>query len=213
MEAYELCNTYVIHVTLEYISQHDLWKPQDPSSAKRGQDQRRNGQHRNTSYGLRGESRPLKCPQSQRSSSTHFTGLSRGLGFRHFTGLSISLLALSHAFSLSLSLSLSHTHTHTHTLSLFVSFSLFLSLSRSLYCFFFVFVSLSLSLSHTLSLSLSLSLSLTLSLFLSLTLHCTYVLSTLESRGGGLGSRSKKMYRERLGDGVEYHLMSPTPRR
>ena len=31
--------------------------------------------------------------------------------------------------------------------------------------------------------------------------------------GGGLGSRSKKMYGERLGDGVEYHLMSPTPRR
>jgi len=32
-------------------------------------------------------------------------------------------------------------------------------------------------------------------------------------RGGGLGSRPKKMYWERLGDGVEYHLMSPTPRR
>ena len=31
-------------------------------------------------------------------------------------------------------------------------------------------------------------------------------------RGGGLGSRPKKMYGERLGDGVEYHLMSPTPR-
>ena len=30
-------------------------------------------------------------------------------------------------------------------------------------------------------------------------------------RGGGLGSRPKKMYGERLGDGVEYHLMSPTP--
>jgi len=26
-----------------------------------------------------------------------------------------------------------------------------------------------------------------------------------------LGSRLKKMYGERLGDGVEYHLMSPTP--
>jgi len=33
------------------------------------------------------------------------------------------------------------------------------------------------------------------------------------SRGGGLGSRPKKMYGERLGDGVEYHLMRPTPRR
>jgi len=33
------------------------------------------------------------------------------------------------------------------------------------------------------------------------------------SRGGGLGSRPKKMYWERLGDGVEYHLMKPTPRR
>jgi len=34
-----------------------------------------------------------------------------------------------------------------------------------------------------------------------------------ELRGGGLGSRPKKMYGERLDDGVEYHLMSPTPRR
>jgi len=33
------------------------------------------------------------------------------------------------------------------------------------------------------------------------------------ARGGGLGSRPKKMYGKRLGDGVEYHLMSPTPRR
>ena len=32
-------------------------------------------------------------------------------------------------------------------------------------------------------------------------------------RGGGLGSRPKKLYGERLGDGVECHLMSPTPRR
>ena len=32
-------------------------------------------------------------------------------------------------------------------------------------------------------------------------------------RGGGLGSRPKKTYGESLGDGVEYHLMSPTPRR
>jgi len=32
-------------------------------------------------------------------------------------------------------------------------------------------------------------------------------------RGEGLGSRPKKMYGERLGDGVEYHLMKPTPRR
>jgi len=35
----------------------------------------------------------------------------------------------------------------------------------------------------------------------------------LVKRGGGLGSRPKKMYGERLGDGVEYHLMKPTPRR
>jgi len=33
------------------------------------------------------------------------------------------------------------------------------------------------------------------------------------SRGGGLGSRPRKMYGERLGDGVDYHLMRPTPRR
>ena len=32
------------------------------------------------------------------------------------------------------------------------------------------------------------------------------------TRGGGLGSRLQKMYGERLGDGVEYHLMKPTPR-
>jgi len=32
-------------------------------------------------------------------------------------------------------------------------------------------------------------------------------------RGGGLGSRPKKMYGERLGDGVEYHSLKPTPRR
>ena len=42
------------------------------------------------------------------------------------------------------------------------------------------------------------------------TIGCTQELST---RGGGLGLRPKKMYGERLGDGVEYHLMSPTPRR
>jgi len=36
---------------------------------------------------------------------------------------------------------------------------------------------------------------------------------TISQRGGGLGSRPKKMYGEYLGDGVEYHLMSPTPRR
>ena len=35
----------------------------------------------------------------------------------------------------------------------------------------------------------------------------------VRQRGGGLGSRPKKMYGERLGDGVEYHLMKPTPRR
>ena len=50
-------------------------------------------------------------------------------------------------------------------------------------------------------------------------LHFVFVLALLDGcvivwrRGGGLGSRPKKMYGERLGDGVEYHLMSPTPRR
>ena len=39
------------------------------------------------------------------------------------------------------------------------------------------------------------------------------VARSLLMRGGGLGSRPKKMYGERLGDGVEYHLKSPTPRR
>ena len=35
---------------------------------------------------------------------------------------------------------------------------------------------------------------------------------SFEVRGAELGSRPKKMYGERLGDGVEYHLMSTTPR-
>ena len=38
------------------------------------------------------------------------------------------------------------------------------------------------------------------------------LITCLYTRGGGLGSRPKKMYGERLRDGVEYHLMSPTPR-
>ena len=47
-----------------------------------------------------------------------------------------------------------------------------------------------------------------------LTFECAKFLKIqLLMRGGGLGSRPKKMYGERLGDGVEYHLMSPTPRR
>jgi len=44
-------------------------------------------------------------------------------------------------------------------------------------------------------------------------IHDAPVHLILIKRGGGLGSRPKKMYGERLGDGVEYHLMSPTPRR
>jgi len=43
--------------------------------------------------------------------------------------------------------------------------------------------------------------------------QCCNAPSTSWTRGGGLGSRPKKMYGERLGDGVGYHLMSPTPRR
>ena len=39
------------------------------------------------------------------------------------------------------------------------------------------------------------------------------VFDAIVLRGGGLGSRPKKMYGKRSGDGVEYHLMSPTPRR
>ena len=45
------------------------------------------------------------------------------------------------------------------------------------------------------------------------TLSSQLWLLQVEQRGGGLGSRPKKMYGERLGDGIEYHLMSPTPRR
>jgi len=43
--------------------------------------------------------------------------------------------------------------------------------------------------------------------------NTTHEIMHLILRGGGLGSRPKKMYGERLGDGVEYHLMKPTPRR
>ena len=39
-----------------------------------------------------------------------------------------------------------------------------------------------------------------------------YRANTSRAIGGGLGSRPKKMYVERLGDGVEYHLMRTTPR-
>ena len=42
---------------------------------------------------------------------------------------------------------------------------------------------------------------------------CVWCVCSVSVRGGGLGSRPKKMYGERLGDGVEYHLMKPTPRR
>jgi len=49
-------------------------------------------------------------------------------------------------------------------------------------------------------------------IYICMCLH-THILSATDMRrGGGLGSRPKKMYGERLGDGVEYHLMSPTPR-
>jgi len=46
---------------------------------------------------------------------------------------------------------------------------------------------------------------------------CIYIRMNLAEangvwRGGGLESRPTKIYGERLGDGVEYHLMSPTPR-
>ena len=77
--------------------------------------------------------------------------------------------------------------------------------------------SLSLPLWNMVSLYLSVSLSLCLSV--SLSLCVSYPNATPHEparppqRGGGLGSRPKKMYGERLGDGVEYHLMKPTPRR
>ena len=40
-----------------------------------------------------------------------------------------------------------------------------------------------------------------------------YLTLPASRRSGGLGSRPKTMYGERLGDGVEYHSMKPTPRR
>ena len=49
-------------------------------------------------------------------------------------------------------------------------------------------------------------------IYICMCLHPHILSATDMRRGGGLGSRPKKMYGERLGDGVEYHLMSPTPR-
>jgi len=46
-----------------------------------------------------------------------------------------------------------------------------------------------------------------------LVLRCGLDSWYVKPRGGGLGSRPKKMYGKRLEDGVENHLMSPTPRR
>ena len=43
--------------------------------------------------------------------------------------------------------------------------------------------------------------------------HVSLYLITAPLSIGEVGSRPKKMYGQRLGDGVEYHLMSPTPRR
>jgi len=51
-----------------------------------------------------------------------------------------------------------------------------------------------------------------MSLFRSTYLICSFLFTHIQ-RGGGLGSRPQKIFGESLGDGVEYHLMSPTPRR
>ena len=67
--------------------------------------------------------------------------------------------------------------------------------------------------SESLSLSLSLSRSVSLPVFsFGILPECQWSGSLSLERWGGLGSRPKKMYVERLGDGVEYHLMRPTPR-
>ena len=42
-------------------------------------------------------------------------------------------------------------------------------------------------------------------------IYRTYIYVCVERRGGGLGSRPKKMYGEYLGDGVEYHLIALRP--
>jgi len=49
-------------------------------------------------------------------------------------------------------------------------------------------------------------------MYLIFAVFCSVLQRRSTLRGGGLGSRPKKLYGERLGDGVEYHLMSPTPR-
>ena len=66
----------------------------------------------------------------------------------------------------------------------------------------------------TLQMRVHISLSLLHVRYLALLKKCVCVCVSVPTwRGGVLGSRPKKMYGERLGDGVEYHLMSPTPRR
>ena len=124
---------------------------------------------------------------------------------------------------LSLSLYLSAHLTLYFSLSLLpfsISLSLSLSLPRARALPHSLLLSLSLSLSSSFSLPFSLSflsfLSFFVSFFVSFFLSLSHVNDTLflvTMRGGGLGSRPKKMYGERLGDGVEYHLMKPTPRR
>ena len=110
-------------------------------------------------------------------------------------------VSLSLSLSLSLSIAHAHTQTNTHTLRQAIRIARCFTFGGAKGVFMYVCVCLSLSFSFSLPLPLSLS-------------HSTWGDWNSEMlRGGGLGSRPKKIYGERLGDGVEYHLMKPTPRR
>ena len=91
--------------------------------------------------------------------------------------------------------------------------SLSLSLALSLSCARSVYFSLFLSLPPSSSLLLSLSLSRN-DVFDNESTGVVIRLQVLPlDERWGAGVETQKMYGERLGDGVEYHLMKPTPRR
>ena len=153
----------------------------------------------------------MHVPSAKELYRVHYSALG-------YSALYRALLRIDWEFSYTLSLSLSPSLSRismSFALSVYLSISLSVSLSLSL----FLFLSLSLSL-HFLSLppharerALSLSpLSFSPLCLLFYVEKAFSVSSFSHTRDGGLGSRPKKMYGKRLGDGVEHHLMSPTPR-
>jgi len=150
---------------------------------------------------------------------THKHTLTYALSFSHTHTRSLSLThthTLTHLYTRTLSLTNTHKHTHTsvemqralHS-SITPSPSLFLTLTQ-------IHILDPLTPSHTRN-TPPMSVSNSCLQDSRIWCHCGIACKDLFwimrlMRGGGLGSRPKKMYGQRLGDGVEYHLMSPTPR-